>query len=818
MLAAFNVFLSRLCGQEDIIIGLPAAGQATAGWNELVGHCVNLLPLRSQPCGEQRFTDYLIQLRAIILDAYDHQQVTFGKLLPALKISRDPGRIPLVAAIFNINMGFDLQGMKFGEHEVNFYTNPREYENFELHLSISPAKQGGFVLEWTFNTALFSPTGIQQRIAEFETLLRGISRNPDELIYKLPLLPPQELETLLHTWNNTDKAYPEQKTLHQLCEEQAARTPHLPALLYENEALTYQELNSRANQLAHYLRKKVPKQGDIIALCMERSPAMIIAMLAILKAGKAYVPLDPAYPADRINFMLADSQASYICTCQKDKQPLISGLVKSLPTATWLDLNELAPELDLEDKTNLSPAAGPADLAYLFYTSGSTGRPKGVAIEHHSPVAFITWAQSVYSPEELKGVLASTSICFDLSIFEIFVTLATGGCIILAKNLLDLPYLKNREQITLINTVPSVMASVLPLGPLPASVQTVNLCGEPLSAALVDKIYAAGAVSKVYDLYGPSESTTYSTYTLRQPQGPEHIGRPIANTKAYILDKYLQPVPIGIKGELCLSGAGLARGYLNRPELTAEKFIPNPFLADGTARLYRTGDLVRYLEDGRIEYSGRLDNQIKLRGYRIELNEIAATIMEFKKHLKGLQNQIVVIKEITPQDKQIVAYLVVDVTHRNTFPLADLRDYLQKKLPAYMVPSYFVLLDKLPLTPNGKIDRRLLPAPERNGPGPDAAARPKNKHEEAMAALWSQVLGIKNPGVTVNFFELGGHSLLATQLVSLINQTYGLELPLSALFLKPTISELTIYVAAQKYTQAQKDDLNYTREREIVEF
>jgi amino acid adenylation domain-containing protein len=840
MLAAFKVFLSRLSGQEDIIVGLPAAGQiaagqiaagqiaagqiaagqiaagqiaagqiaagqAAVGWNELVGHCVNLLPLRSQPRGNQLFSAYLKQLRSVMLDAYENQQLTFGQLLPELNLTRDPSRIPLVAAIFNIDMGIDLKGMKFADHEVNFFANPREFENFEIYLNVSPAKKTGFVLEWTFNTALFHPESMKRRIEEFETLLNGIVQNTEEYIYKLPLLTTEEQSLLYSDWNKTEKAFSKEKTLHQLFQEQAQRTPDQPALVFDNETFTYRELNNRANQLAHFLKRQNLKQEACVALLMERSPQMIISLLAILKAGLAYIPIDPVYPTERIAFILSDCLAKLMLTQKKFKKQLQSG------SCEFLCVDELSSQIEQEPLNNPAPTSGPHNLAYIIYTSGSTGKPKGVAIEHHSPVALVDWAQDIYTQEDLKGVLASTSICFDLSIFEIFVPLTAGGCIILAKDILELPHMQNRSKLTLLNTVPSAMIELLRFGALPASIRTVNLAGEPLPAALADKIYATGTVKQVFDLYGPTEDTTYSTFMLRKPQGIVSIGRPINNTKIYILDKHLQPVPIGVKGEICLSGEGLARGYLNRPELTAELFITRPLQGTTPVRFYRTGDMARYLADGNIEYLGRMDNQIKLRGFRIELNEIASMLADYK----GVKQQVVMVKEVQPQNKGIIAYLVIDPAYKQNFTTENLHQYLRTKLPEYMIPTHFMVLDELPLTPNGKIDHHQLPVPFLEQQIDYQA--PRNDKEKAMEKIWTKVLERKQVGITEIFFKIGGHSLLATQLIAEINKEYDLQLPLRILFTEPTIAELTQFIAAKKYCEKQKIVIQ-DKEREVVIF
>ena len=518
----------------------------------------------------------------------------------------------------------------------------------------------------------------------------------------------------------------------------------------------------------------------LVGVCVERSLDMIVGLLGILKAGGAYVPLDPAYPKERLAFVLQDAQVSVLLTQQR--------LLATLPTTYGTqvlcldtDWAQVARQID----TNPDNRTTSKNLAYVIYTSGSTGKPKGVAIEHFSAATFLLWAHGVFTKEELTGVLASTSICFDLSVFELFAPLTCGGKIILAENALALPGLSAASEVTLINTVPSAMAELVRLNGIPPSVRTINLAGEALSTSLVQQIYETTSAKRVYDLYGPSEDTTYSTYALRTPHGPKTIGRPISNTRVYVLDGHMDPVPIGILGQLYIGGDGLARGYFNRPDLTAEKFIPDPFSGSPGARLYNTGDLARYLPDGNIEFIGRVDNQVKLRGFRIELGEIESVLVQHPE----VQAAAAIVREDTPGAKRLVAYLVPEKAE--AIPTKELRSYLGSKLPDYMVPSAFVTLAKLPLTPNGKVDRRALPTPDQRSNLEETFIAPSTPTEQAMAKIWANLLKLERVGIHDNFFELGGHSLLALRLISQINETFGKKLPLAAVFQAPTIEQLT---------------------------
>ncbi|MEH1787178.1 MAG: amino acid adenylation domain-containing protein [Nostoc sp.] len=561
--------------------------------------------------------------------------------------------------------------------------------------------------------------------------------------------------------------------------------------------LAYQELNQRANQLAHYLQTLNVKPEVLVGICLERSLEMIVGLLAILKAGGAYVPLDPAYPSARLALMLEDSQLSILLT----KQNLLSKLPEYQAHIVCLDRDSEA--ITQQNQENLTSLVTDKNLSYVIYTSGSTGKPKGVAIEHHSTVALLHWAREVFTTEDLAGVLAATSICFDLSVFEIFVPLSWGGKVILAENALYLPTLLAAQEVTLINTVPSAIAELLRIQGIPASVRTVNLAGEPLQNRLVQQIYALDNIQKVFNLYGPTEDTTYSTFALvKKGDSIVTIGRAIANTYCLLLDEQMQMVPTGVSGELYIGGEGLARGYLNRPELTDQRFIPNPFISEPGGdtkqkqRLYKTGDLARYLPDGNIEYIGRIDQQVKIRGFRIELGEIETALWQHP----DVQEVVVIAKEFSPSDQRLIAYVVLKPESSDT-NVGNLRHFLKQKLPDYMIPSRFVQLSALPLTANGKVDRQALPAPIQTLNANEKFVAPRTPIEERVAEIWSHVLGLKNIGVYDNFLALGGHSLLAFQILYRIRDIFQVELPMRHFFEAPTISEI-----ADSIIQAQQED------------
>src|SRR6185369_1871062 len=511
----------------------------------------------------------------------------------------------------------------------------------------------------------------------------------------------------------------------------------------------------------------------------------LIGMLGILKAGGAYVPLDPNYPQERLSFMLEDAQTKVLLTQER----LCDRAAEWQAEIICFDSDwEL---IAAESSDDPMPINVPGNLAYLIYTSGSTGRPKGVSIAHRNAVTLLHWAKAVYTPAEYAGVLASTSICFDLSVFEFFVPLSWGGKVIIAENALQLPLLPAAQQVTLVNTVPSAMAELARDGGLPSSVRVVNLAGEPLKRTLVNAVYGLAGVEKVFNLYGPSEDTTYSTFVLvPDDDSGVSIGRPVANTRVYLLNEQLQPAPVGVAAEVYIGGEGLARGYHRRPELTAERFVPDPFSAEAGARLYRTGDLARYLGNGELDYLGRMDHQVKIRGFRVEVGEVETLLEQHE----AIQQAVVVAREAETGGKMLVAYLVVGQSEPPT--TAALRAYLKQWLPEHMAPSAFVFLSELPLTPHGKINRSALPEPGRPELS-DSYVEPRTETEALVCALWAGILKLERVGIYDNFFELGGHSLLATQLMSRLREAFQVELPLRLLFEQPTVAGLTQSIEAE---------------------
>jgi amino acid adenylation domain-containing protein len=578
--------------------------------------------------------------------------------------------------------------------------------------------------------------------------------------------------------------------LHEFIEAQARRQPEAEALLAGTERVTYRELNERANRLARYLQSLGVGRETLVGVFLPRSVDLVVALLGVLKAGGAYVPLDPAYPESRLQFMLADTQAPMVVThstLAEQARAVVRGLT-IVPRFVCVD-TELAPGAP---GGNPSSHADPASLAYVIYTSGSTGQPKGVGLEHRNAAAFVRWAETWFQPGELGGVLASTSVCFDVSMFEIFTTLGLGGRVILAANALELASLPGRDEVRLVVTSPSVMREILRMQALPPSVVAFALAGEALDQDLVRRLYAFPQVERVYDLYGPTETTTYSTACLRQPQGPATIGRPIANTQVHLLDEVGVAVPDGQIGEIFIGGAGVARGYLNRPELTAARFVPNPYSTAPGARLYRTGDLGRWRPDGDLEYLGRVDHQVKIHGFRIELGEIEFVLRSHP----GVSEAVVMAREDRPGDRRLVAYVVADVARETTNGLVrELRARIQEQLPHYMVPGAIVMLPRLPLTPNGKTDRAALPPPSYHLASDPNSRPPASAVEQKLCEIWADVLGLPAAGVEDDFFLLGGDSLLAVKLVLAVERHFQVSLRPETVFQAPTVARFAPLLA-----------------------
>ncbi|WP_250487876.1 amino acid adenylation domain-containing protein, partial [Caballeronia sp. GaOx3] len=771
LLAVFQTLLARLSGQSEVAVGSPIANRTHAQIEPLIGLFVNTLVLRADLSGSPSLRDLLAQVRDTTLAAYAHQDLPFEKLVEALAPVRDTSRTPLFQVMF-VLQNAPMEALALPGLTLTLLPGAEAGAKFDLTLSLTHT-QNSFSGTLSYATDLFDEVTIARLGERFTRLLQQALDQPDAPLHALELVLPEE-HALLEGWNDTAAVYPEHVCIHQLFEQQVRRTPDAIALVFEDESLTYSQLNARANQLAHHLIALGVRPEDRVALCMERGIGMVVALMAILKAGGAYVPLDPAYPGERLSHILTDATPRLLLADAAGREALgdIGSLTVLDPDAS-LDgsLSQDDPQTDVASH----------HLAYVIYTSGSTGKPKGVAIEHRNAVNFLTWSHEAFTPEELSQTLFATSLNFDLSIYECFAPLTTGGTVHLVDNVLAL--MRRPQEVSLINTVPSAITSLLDAGASLASVRTINLAGEPLKLALMKRIFAETGIERLCNLYGPSETTTYSTW-IQMHKGErltETIGKPIANTQIYLLDAQRRPVPLGTVGELYIGGAGVARGYLNRPELTAERFLDDPFVPG--ARMYRTGDLARYRADGNIEFLGRNDHQVKIRGFRIELGEIEAHLTDHP----AVREAVVIARarHEESQDQQLVAY----VTLTSDIDVSALREYLASHLPDYMVPSAFVVLDALPLTPNGKLDRRALPDPQADAFALRPFEAPQGATETALADLWAELLGLERVGRQDNFFALGGHSLLAVTLIERMRRV-GLHASVRDLFATPVLCAL----------------------------
>ncbi len=790
LVAAAKVLLYRYTDQQDIIIGFPVAGRNRADLEDQIGFYVNTLVLRDQVRGDISFVSLLQEIRQNAAEAYSHQVYPFDILVDELKLRRDVSRSPL----FDVMLVFrnydeaviSLEGIEISPFEYDY-----RISKFDLSFDFAEMKDG-LRIGIEYNTDLFRPDRIHRMAEHFRELVNSILRDADQPVSRLNILPEKERHQLLVEFNDTDRDYPRDKTVVGLFEEQAEKTPDNIAVIFEDTQLDYRELNEQANRIAHFLRDKYNiKPDDRIGLLAERSEQMIAGILGVLKSGGSYVPMEPEYPEERIRHIIADSNCKVVLT---------SGNRKIADNRFGAEVVNIS---DIGSDAPLTPHPSPltSHLAYVIYTSGSTGIPKGVLIEHGNLYDYVMTFMEEFRVTSHDRVLQQTTVTFDASVEEIYPTLCSGAAIVISPNPKELDTLfadAVRHRITILSFSPSAAGYFNTRADELPDLKAMTIGGDVLYPSQIDRLFGK---TVLYNGYGPTESTVCATYckidALREfiP-----IGKPIANRRIYILDAGLNPVPLGVFGEICIAGAGTARGYLNRDELTEEKFIPNPFAAG--ERLYRTGDVGRWLTDGNIEFAGRNDSQVKIRGYRIELGEIENRLLSHE-----AVKEAAVIARGDEDSKELAAYFVSDDAELNA---AVLREYLKQTLPDYMIPSYFVRLGKLPLMPNGKIDRKALPALFKAGAGIASGTEylaPRNETEQKLTEIWRKILEVEQVGIRDNFFDLGGHSLKIVRMISQIHHKMGLEVMLREVFTHQTIEKLSEHICSKDVSDNRQIDL-----------
>jgi amino acid adenylation domain-containing protein len=803
LLGAFKTLLFYYTNQTDVIVGTYVAGRNIPELEALIGCFINSLPLRSDLSGDPTFADVLKQVRNVTLGAYNHQDVPFEKLIETFQARRDSSRTAIYQAMFV------LQNVPKPSEELDLPSAPgRDWEigedsldadaQCDITLMVYELPDGGLRGEFIYDRSLFDAPTMRRMLGHYHTLLEAIVHDSKARLSRLSLLPDQERQQILAEWNATAAPFGQDRAIHWLIEEQAARTPQAVALAHGEERLTYRELNERANRLAHYLRARGVGPEVCVGLCMERSPALIVGLLGILKAGGAYVPLDPTYPMDRLEYIVRDT-AMPLALVGRDQARRLP-----LRPEQIIDLDQDSPAIDRESGADPAPLAQAANLAYIIYTSGSTGAPKGVGVPHGALANFAQSTIAAYAITPADRMLQFASINFDASVEEIFPTLAAGATLVLRNDAMlqsAATFLRTcQEWGVTIADLPTAYWHTLsePLAAQaldwPPSLRLVIIGGE---RALPDHWAgwnrALRGRCRLVNTYGPTEATVVATrYEQSAEQGDlageVPIGGPISNTQAYILTEAMALAPVGAPGELYIGGADLARGYLGKPAQTAARFVPDPFGGAG-ARLYKTGDRGRYRADGAIEFLGRTDDQVKIRGFRVELGEIESALSRHP----GVKTCAALAREDTPGDRRLVAYVVAAQQPAPT--ASELHTFLRDRLPEYMIPSALVALPALPLTGSGKLDRRALLAVEVAGPELSAAYEaPGSVIEEELAGIWGEVLKRERIGIYDNFFELGGHSLLITQVIYRVNEAFEIELPLRSLFEEPTIADLAVRV------------------------
>ena len=773
MLAAFNAYVSRLSGNDDFCVGIPTAGQAAMDQTELIGHCVNTLPFRTQIDTSSSFTDYMKQVRTELLNALDHQRYSYGTLLRKLAPPRDPSRPPMLSISFNIDPVIDASQMGFEGLDVAVAVEPRSFENFEWFINGVIQTDKSVEMQVQYNADLYSTNSMQFYFEGFAAFLNAIAAQPEASIVDLPVMSVPQRQQVIVDWNETTMEYPLDATLDSEFSRQATETPEKIAVRFKDTELTYAEVETRSNKIARYLQSQGVKAGDLVGICVERSERMLVYLYGLLKSGAGYVPLDPAYPSDRLQYMCDHSGLKLIVT-EDDLKERVAEFNKP-----QIEIDTLSNEIESLDSASVENDASPADICYVIYTSGSTGKPKGVQVPHGPVVNFLYAMQQTPGFTADDSVLAVTTLSFDIAVLELYLPTVFGGTVVIMDSqsasdgkLLTQALVDN--DISLLQATPATWRLMIQSGWTGKSDMKVLCGGEPMPSDLVQPLLER--CSELWNMYGPTETTVWSAaFQIKSADAPILIGKPIGNTQIYILDANGNEVPVGSEGEVFIGGAGVTLGYRNRPDLTDERFIENryrsPFVDYVNDRLYKTGDLARYRFDGNIQFLRRNDKQVKVRGFRIELGEIEQNIETHS----AIQQNVVIVREDTPGDTRLVAYFVT--SSDQSVSASELRDHLRASVPYYMVPQNFVQLEAMPQTNNGKIDYKALPAPgiEANASDQDQSG-PETSAEKFMYKLWSEVLETDDIGLNDTFFDVGGHSLLVMKVITTVNDETGIKL------------------------------------------